>query len=59
MAMGKRERDDQGNFWIPTSALPTAASHPFYEQVNRILDGKAFDCFDGASFHVRGQYEAG
>ena len=45
MAMGKRDQDDQGNFWIPTSALPTAASHPFYEHVNRILDGKDFDGF--------------
>ncbi len=33
MAMGMRERDDQGSFWIPTTALPTTASHPFYEQV--------------------------
>jgi transposase len=45
MAMGKREQDDQGNFWIPTSALPVSASHPFYEQVNQILDGKGFDTF--------------
>ena len=22
MAMGKREPEDQGSFWIPTSALP-------------------------------------
>ncbi len=43
--MGTRERDDQGSFWIPTSALPTTASHPFYEQVNRILDGRGFDGF--------------
>ena len=45
MAMGTREQDDQGNFWIPTSALPMSASHPFYEQVNRILDGRGFDGF--------------
>jgi transposase len=45
MAMGTREQDDQGSFWIPTSALPMAASHPFYEQVNRILDGRDFDGF--------------
>lgn len=43
MAMGRRERDDQGSFWISTSALPMASAHPFYEQVNRILDGKDFD----------------
>ena len=45
MAMGRRERDEQGSFWIPTSALPTTASHPFYEHVNRILDGRGFDGF--------------
>jgi hypothetical protein len=45
MAMGTRERDEQGSFWIPTSALPTTASHPFYEHVNRILDGRGFDGF--------------
>ena len=45
MAMGMREQDDQGSFWIPTSALPMSASHPFYEQVNRILDGRGFDGF--------------
>jgi len=45
MAMGRRDRDDQGSFWIPTSALPTTASHPFYEQVNRILDSRGFDSF--------------
>jgi transposase len=45
MAMGKREQDDQWSFWIPTSALPMSASHPFYEQVNRILDGQGFDRF--------------
>jgi len=45
MAMGKREQDDQGSFWIPTTALPVSAAHPFYEQVNRILDGQGFDGF--------------
>ena len=45
MAMGKREQDDQGSFWIPTSALPTSASHPFYEQINRVLDSRGFDGF--------------
>ena len=45
MAMGKREPEQQGSFWIPTAALPVSASHPFYEQVNRILDGQGFDRF--------------
>ena len=45
MAMGKREPENQGSFWIPTAALPVSASHPFYEQVNRILDSQGFDRF--------------
>lgn len=45
MAMGKREPENQGSFWIPTAALPVSASHPFYEQMNRILDGQGFDRF--------------
>jgi transposase len=45
MAMGKRDRQDQESFWIPTAQLPTTAAHPFYEQVNRILDGEGFDGF--------------
>jgi transposase len=45
MAMGKRDREHQGDFWIPTASLPVSASHPFYEQVNRILDSQGFDGF--------------
>lgn len=45
MAMGKRERDQQGDFWVATSALPAAASHPFYERVNQILAARQFDDF--------------
>jgi transposase len=45
MAMGKRERADQGEFWIPTAQLPTTAAHPFYEQLNRILDQNGFDVY--------------
>jgi transposase len=45
MAMGTRDREHQGDFWIPTSALPMTASHPFYEQVNKILDAAGFDRF--------------
>ena len=45
MAMGKRGQPGQGQFWIPTEQLPTAASHPFYEQLNRILDKNGFDGF--------------
>jgi transposase len=45
MAMGKRERESQESFWVPTAQLPTTAAHPFYEQVNGILDKQGFDAF--------------
>jgi len=45
MAMGRRERHDQGEFWIPTTSLPPAPAHPFYVQLNRILDAHGFDEF--------------
>ena len=37
MAMGKRPRDRQPTMWMPTTELPTAASHPFYERLNQLL----------------------
>src|SRR5262249_34199816 len=45
MAMGKRDHEQQGDLWIPTSELPVTASHPFYEQINKILDTHEFDKF--------------
>jgi transposase len=45
MAMGKRKRVEQGSFWTATSELPQAPGHPFYEQLNRILDEEGFDRF--------------
>lgn len=45
MAMGTREQQDQGSFWIATSDLPKSAAHPFYEQINKILDSRKFDAF--------------
>jgi transposase len=45
MAMGKRKRQAQGTFWVPTAELPQTAGHPFYEQVNQILDAEGFDRF--------------
>ena len=45
MAMGKRKRDAQQAFWIPTAELPRSAGHPFYERLNQILDAEAFDPF--------------
>jgi transposase len=46
MAMGRRhKRVRQEQFWTPTAALPKAASHPFYQRLNRVLDEKKFDEF--------------
>jgi transposase len=45
MAMGKREPDDQSSFWIATTELPKTAAHPFYEQINKVLDSHRFDAF--------------
>lgn len=43
MAMGRRKRQEQASFWIATADLPRSGGHPFYEQVNRILDAEGFD----------------
>lgn len=45
MAMGKRKREQQRDFWVPTAALPQTPGHPFYERVNQILDSCGFDDF--------------
>jgi transposase len=46
MAMGRRRaRMRQEGLWTPTASLPVAASHPFYERLNRVLDEKHFDEF--------------
>jgi transposase len=43
MAMGKRRRNRQPSMWIPTTELPTAASHPFYARLNQLLADQRFD----------------
>jgi transposase len=45
MAMGKRARHEQGDFWVETASLPAAPAHPFYVQVNQILESQGFDSF--------------
>jgi len=45
MAMGRRKREEQGAFWIAASDLPQSGGHPFYQQVNKILDAEGFDRF--------------
>jgi transposase len=44
MAMGKRT-ERQPAMWVPTTDLPTAASHPFYRRLNRLLHDRGFDAF--------------
>jgi hypothetical protein len=45
MSMGKRKRDRQPSMWIPTTELPTAASHPFYQRLNELVREHGFDDF--------------
>jgi transposase len=45
MAMGKRRGEEQGAFWIATRDLPQSGGHPFYVQVNKILEAAGFDRF--------------
>ena len=45
MAMGKGNRGRQETFWVPTAELPRTPGHPFYEQLNKILNGEGFDRF--------------
>jgi transposase len=45
MSMGKRKRDRQPAMWVPTTDLPTAASHPFYRRLNQLLREHRFDDF--------------
>jgi transposase len=44
MAMGRRQDTQQG-FWIATQDLPSSPGHPFYEQLNKLLDKAGFDAF--------------
>lgn len=45
MAMGRRKCEEQGAFWIAAGELPRSGGHPFYEQVNKILNTSGFDRF--------------
>ena len=43
--MGKSKRDRQPAMWVMKTELPTAASHPFYTRLNRLLRDHRFDDF--------------
>ena len=46
MGMGRRDKQRrQEQLWIAHTELPRTVAHPFYEQLNRVLEGRGFDEF--------------
>jgi transposase len=46
MAMGRRAKQRQQEpLWIAHTELPRSVAHPFYEQLNRVLEERGFDEF--------------
>src|SRR2546428_2736393 len=46
MGMGRREKQRrQEQLWIAHTELPRTVAHPFYEQLNRVLEARGFDEF--------------
>jgi transposase len=46
MAMGTHEEQkQQEELWIPCTALPQGASHPFYQRLNQLLEENGFDAY--------------
>ena len=46
MAMGTHEEQKpQEELWIPCTALPRGASHPFYQRLNQLLEAHGFDAY--------------
>jgi transposase len=44
MAMGRQDQlGQQEQFWIAHTELPRTVAHPFYEQLNRVLEARGFD----------------
>src|SRR6266446_5391271 len=44
MGMGRKEKQRrQEEFWIAHTDLPRTVGHPFYEQLNRLLEERVFD----------------
>src|ERR1700719_2813667 len=44
MAMGTRQ-DEQSALWVATDDLPKSPGHPFYTQLNALLDAHGFERF--------------
>ena len=45
MSLGKRESENQREFWLETDRLATGPGHVFYDKLNRFLTEKGFDLF--------------
>ena len=46
MAMGTHDQQkQQEELWIPCTALPRGASHPFYQRLNQLLEENGFDAY--------------
>jgi transposase len=43
MAMGKREKERQGDLWLATTDLARSPGHPFYERLTALLAEAGFD----------------
>jgi len=44
MGMGRKEKQRrQEELWIAHTDLPRTVGHPFYEQLNRLLEERGFD----------------
>src|SRR4030095_15706961 len=43
MALGKRKREEQSEFWVATVDLPKSIGHIFYERLNELLAEAGFD----------------
>jgi len=45
VSQGKRESEDQREFWLPTDRLATGPGHVFYDKLNCLLAENGFDLF--------------
>jgi transposase len=43
MSMSRRANEQQGEFWVPTAALPRSPGHVFYDKLNGLLADAGFD----------------
>jgi transposase len=43
MALGRRNEERQGEFWVATQQLPVSPGHVFYQKLNELLAAAGFD----------------